>query len=433
MLVGLLVIAGALAIPIDRSNGSESHQTARRSSASTLQTGASRVEILGPPFEGAAGEEDAAYDEAARSAWAFLTRHRSDETGLVRATSSYDHITTWDIGSLLAGVHAGGELGLTSRSAAEAWLGDILETLATVELYDGVAFNKLYHSRTGRMIGYGDRPSSTGNGWSALDPGRLLTWLRIVAEEHPDLEDRVRRVVDRLDFDRLLADGYLQGETVGPRGRSVYPEGKVGYEQYAAQGFRLWGHRAPKALDLHLNTRPVVVLGQTILGDVRGGERLTSEPFILMGMETGWTPPFREPAWRMLAVQEARYRETGLLTMLSEDALPEPPHYFYYYSVYTDGEPFVVRAHGPVGASAPRWVSAKAAYGWHALLPTEYTWRVLRAVAPARSSEGWASGVYEESGESTKTQNVNTAAVILEAALYRQRGRPFLSGSSDSR
>jgi type II secretory pathway component PulK len=71
-------------------------------------------------------------------------------------------------------------------------------------------------------------------------------------------------------------------------------------------------------------------------------------------------------------------------------------------------------------------VSAKGAFAWRALFPTDYTARTLAAVLPARSAAGWASGVYESGGRSTGAVNVNTQAVILEAALFRKRGGPLL-------
>src|SRR5690606_14301775 len=122
---------------------------------------------------------------------------------------------------------------------------------------------------------------------------------------------------------------------------------------------------------------------------------------------------------------EARFRATGEITIASEDAVPTPPHYFYYYAIWSDGEPFAVRAQGPV-QGGPRWISAKGAYAWHALLPDGYTWRAVGRVEPARSPAGWASGVYERNGASTDARNVNTAAVILQAALYRERARALL-------
>ena len=85
-------------------------------------------------------------------------------------------------------------------------------------------------------------------------------------------------------------------------------------------------------------------------------------------------------ALAVLAAQEARYKETGIVTMVSEDAVPDPPAYFYYYLLYHDGKPFVVTCPPWIAPTFPRWVSAKAAFGYHALAPSDYTWRALQTV-----------------------------------------------------
>src|SRR5207237_2039822 len=117
------------------------------------------------------------------------------------------------------------------------------------------------------------------------------------------------------------------------------------------------------------------VLGVSIVADRRGDERITSEPYIMMGMETGWySPELREQAWRILAAQEARYKSTGVMTMVSEDALPDPPYYFYYYNIYRQGRTFAVDA--PAGRNFvdnPRWLSSQAASASPAVNPTPYT------------------------------------------------------------
>jgi hypothetical protein len=133
----------------------------------------------------------------------------------------------------------------------------------------------------------------------------------------------------------------------------------------------------------------------------------------------------------VLAAQKARFDRTGQLTAVTEDALAVAPHYFYYYTLNFAGEDFAVAAltsRSP--RSGPRWVSAKAAFAWYALFPGPYTWEVLQAVAPAADPGlGWSSGIYEESGRPTGAQNINTAAVILESALYHARRRPLLPAS----
>ena len=123
---------------------------------------------------------------------------------------------------------------------------------------------------------------------------------------------------------------------------------------------------------------------------------------------------------------------TGQVTVVSEDALSVPPHYFYYYCVYCNGKPFVIGISSPKQTyEEPRWVSTKAAFGWHALMPGEYTAKAVEHVAPARdATQGWATGVFEKSRESTRTFDVNTAVVLMEIAFYQLRGkRPLIEAA----
>ena len=160
-----------------------------------------------------------------------------------------------------------------------------------------------------------------------------------------------------------------------------------------------------------------------------GDDLLTSEPVVLMGMELGWpSPQWEQLAREMLAVQEERHRRTGLVTIVSEDAVPRPPAYFYYYLLHRNGEDFVVLT--PSHDLVPwnlRWVSAKAAFAWHVLMPSPYTWLALQTVKRAGTDGvGWSAGVYERSKVRVQGNNLNTAAVILEAAAYFARGCPLI-------
>lgn len=391
-----------------------------------------------PPPEGAAPPSASVVDErqlylnGARIAWAFVERNYQPATGLARAHDTYQYVTLWDIASTLAATYSAHELGLVSDPVYNQRIQRALATLSTMDLFDGAAFNKSYDSKTGKMIDRNQRISSKGYGWSVTDIGRLLTWLRIIAVNQPQFASQATAIVDRLNMSRLIdPNGYLRGQDTDPRTGEVrvYNEGRMGYEQYAAAGLAVWGHRAEKALDARLNAQPVSVFGVSIVADTRGDERITSEPYIMMGMETGWySPELRQQAWRVLAAQEARYKSTGTITMVSEDALPDPPFYFYYYDVYRQGRTFAVDAHSGQGyVESPRWISSKAAFAWHALLPSPYTMLVLQAVQPALiPGKGWGAGVYEGTLKPTGDASLNTAALILEAAAYNLRGHPFL-------
>jgi hypothetical protein len=321
------------------------------------------------------------------------------------------------------------ELGFIDDATYTMRMRAALDTVAKLGLFQSVAYNKAYKVSTGSMITRDHRPSTIGFGWSVTDIGRLLIWLRIVANRDPELAASAEAVVSRIDFSKLVRDGYLWGSDIGPNGQlRVYQEGQIGYEQYAAQGFAVWGARADKALSLNENEIPVEVMGQTVAADRRQRDRLTSEPFVLAGLEFGWTPEVERLARAVLAAQEERARRTGITTIVSEDAVDVPPHYFYYYCVLANGRQFSVDVQDPNAVvDKPRWVSTKAAFGWHALLPSDYTRRALLAVEPARGAQGWSSGVYENSARSTRTLNVNTAAVVMTAAVYALRGEPLLN------
>ena len=387
--------------------------------------------VLTSPDRANVVDERQLFLNAARIAWAFADRNYQPATGLSRAHDTYQYVTLWDIASGLAATHSAHELGFITDAIYNQRIQRTLSTLASADLFENVAFNRSYDSKTGKMIDRKQRISSRGYGWSVTDIGRLLTWLRILAVNQPQFAAQAASIVKRLDMSRLIRDGYLQSEDLSPTTGALHPyqEGRIGYEQYSAAGLALWGHRAENALNARLNAVPASVLGVPIVADKRGDERITSEPYIMMGMETGWySPELRQQAWRVLAAQEARYKATGILTMVSEDALPDPPYYFYYYDVYRQGRSFVVD--GPIGGpfvESPRWISSKAAFAWHALLPSPYTLAVLQAVqGSGLPGRGWGAGVYEGSLRPTGDASLNTAALILEAAVFNLRGHPFL-------
>lgn len=371
--------------------------------------------------------EDSIYRVAAAAAWRFIDRNHVPRTGLVRPFDHYEVATMWDVAGGLAATFSAHELGLLPRPDYDRRMSRALQTLASLPLFEGV-FNKEYRVDNGAIIGISRAPSKRGYGASATDHGRLLLWLRIVANRHPQHRAAVERVIARLDLGRLVDDGYLQGRQLSRRtGRTrEFQEGRIGYEQYAAHGFAAWGLRAEKALDLREHLEPKTVEGIHVPGDERGGDRLTSEPFVLLGLESGWASHERMAAYAVLGAQEGRYRRTGTLTMVSEDAINRAPDYFFYYTVLSSQGPWSIEVQRPnVRVSEPRWLSAKAAFGWHALVGSRYTRTVLDTIAERALVNGvWGSGIFEN-GRPTGNPNINTAAVVLEAALYRRVRTPF--------
>lgn len=381
------------------------------------------------PVPATADEQSVFMLRSARAAWSYVTREVTS-AGFIGATKNYQFLTVWDMASALAAAYSARELGFITTAEYTRFVSRTLTSIERMPLYDNAAFNRLYSARNGAMVNSRAERSKVGMGWSALDHGRLFVWLKLVAETDPSFATRAQAIVARLDMSRLVKNGYMQGEEILARSnkRRVYQEGRVGYEQYAAEGFALWGAAVDSARDFSFNGTPVVLHGQTIITDKRGGDVMTSEPFVMMGLELGWpNDTWRNLSRAVLAAQEARFKQTGIVTMVSEDAIPVPPAYFYYYLLYHEGKPFVVTTvSGATSARFPRWVSAKAAFGYHALAPSSYTWRALQTVKYGGDAGGWTAGVYEGTRRSTSTYNLNTAAIVLESAAYIKRGCPLI-------
>lgn len=384
----------------------------------------------GTAAPGTAGS--AVFEQGAAAAWQQFNRLWQASSGLANATPGYTKLTSWDIGSVLAALFSARQLGLLPEAEYQRRLGRTLATLERMPLYRGAAFHKMYNSRDGKMASRGGGPTTRGYGWSATDLGRLLVWLRIIAENEPAQRARAQRIAARMKYDQIVSGGYLHGEELTRQGKTRrFQEGRAGYEQYAARGFGLWGHPVDAALDLSRHTRPVNVLGVPLLADVRGLDRIVSEPFVLMGLELGWSEPYGTLARNVLAAQEARYRQTGIVTMASEDAVALPPYYFYYYCIYCNGKPFVIDVADPGKTlDKPRWVSTKTAFAWHALVGSAYTALAVQTVLKGTGRGGLASGVYEKSTRSTGSHDINTAAVVLEAAAYARLKRPLIRAKS---
>ena len=419
------------------SGGAAQCQSDARDSTNVPASPQSLLRAPAPTFDPptVSDEAQSAYiRRSAKTAWAYVQRNYSSSTGLVRALDQWEFITAWDIASALAAYHSAYGLKLITEADYRRRMDKALATLESIPLYEGVALNKTYGARSGKMVDRNQVVSTRGYGWSALDMGRFLMWLKIVAENDPVARPAIERIAQRLNFQRMVKDGYLVGASVEPKYEThhEYQEGRIGYEQYAAQGYAFWNATADSALSFAAVAKPVEVLGVALLGDRRGDDDLTSEPYVLMGLEAGWTSPeWEHQARSILMAQQERFKRTRLVTIVTEDAVPIPPDHFYYYVLHHNGRDFVVRgAGGVVSASYPRWISAKAAFGWHALLPSDYTWKAVQTVRPAGASgRGWSAGVFERSKRPTPSFNLNTAAVLLEAAYYHERKCPLIKAS----
>jgi hypothetical protein len=152
---------------------------------------------------------------------------------------------------------------------------------------------------------------------------------------------------------------------------------------------------------------------------------VTSEPFVLDGIETGFASLPAEWAGRLLLAQTRRSRRTGELTAWSEDNLESAP-WFVYNSIYVDGQAWTTLDTAGHDAASKRGSSVKAAVGWHVLFrtpDTERTYKGLRWLADP--AQGVFAGYYEETQRPNRALTLNTNGIVLEALLFARVGVPL--------
>ncbi|RVV96571.1 DUF3131 domain-containing protein [Mesobaculum littorinae] len=383
---------------------------------------------------------------AAKIAWHYFDTYTQEETGLANSVGSYPSTTLWDTASYMSGLVAAYELCLIEKPEFDRRAMRLLTTLKGLDLFRKELPNKVYHTRTGEKVNYANKPGEIG--FSALDIGRFMIWLRIMKNRYPYLGNSIDAILLKWDFSNVIDDeGLMRGAYVNKKtGETVYAqEGRLGYEEYAAKGFALWGfkpvlaHRAEPFLTASM-------FGVAVPYDGRDPRVFSSQNYVVTesylqdGLELGFDLPHDDstPAWlhsdgwraefadRIYAVQEARWRQTGFMTARSEHNVKGSP-YFVYDSIFSDGYPWNTVT--PRGDYSPKHaaVAAKAALGMWSLWDTDYTDVLFDAMIELYDPErGMYEGLYEGGEGRVEVVTANNNGIILAALLHKVQG-PILT------
>jgi hypothetical protein len=176
----------------------------------------------------------------ARTAWRYF-ENNTQPSGLANAVDNYPSATMWDTASYLGAIVAARELGIITPAAADARLARAVEALNRLSFFRDELPNKVYHTGTLEEVDYANKPGEIG--FSALDLGRLLVWLKIVKERYPHHAEGIDRFVLRWKWNNVVdRTGMMFGALVNKDRKVQYvQEGRLGYEEYSAKGFQLWG------------------------------------------------------------------------------------------------------------------------------------------------------------------------------------------------
>jgi hypothetical protein len=374
----------------------------------------------------------------AKAAWQYFVKNYQPATGFTNSVGGYPSGTLWDMGNYLMALNAARWLNLINQEEFDSRLNQFLKTLNNLKLFEDTLPNKAYNAATGEMSDYNNKPVERGLGWSALDVGRVLAAFHVISTCHPQYKDWMKGIVSKWKIERSLKDDQLYGAIVRPDGSTLLvQEGRLGYEEYAARGYELWGFKASKALALE-PYKFVDVNGVKVPVDTRdyqttqANNYVVSESYILDGIEFGLEGYLKDYAANVLEAQKRRFDATGQLTSVSEDNIDREP-YFLYNTVYSNGNSWATITDENKPFPQLRSISTKSAFGWRYLYPDNaYAQKVFDAVKDLRSPDGagFYAGLYEETKQPNKSLTGNTNGLILEILYYKARGnRPLIDPS----
>ena len=378
---------------------------------------------------------------AAEVAWLYFETFTQETTGMANSVGNYPSTTLWDTASYIAGAVAAYELCIIEKPEFDRRITLLLTTIKGLELFRDEMPNKVYHTQTGDKVDYTNKPGEIG--YSALDIGRFLVWMRILKNRYSHLGNTVDAVLLKWDFSKIISDeGLLFGTLVNEDGDTVYvQEGRLGYEEYAAKGFALWGfrpilaHRAEPFLTAAIFGVPIPYDGR----DPRifhSQNYVVTESYLQDGLELGFNLPHDDhtPDWlhsdgwraefadRIYEVQENRWQRTGFMTARSEHNVKGPP-YFTYDTIFSDG--YAWNTVTPRGDYTPDHaaVASKAALGLWVLWDTEYTDVLYEAIIELYNPEkGMYEGLYERGQGRVEIFTANNNGIILTALLHKVQG-----------
>lgn len=376
---------------------------------------------------GALSDEDLAH---ARTAWKYFENNYDKRTGLARGIEGRDAASVNDISSFLMAMISAYELDIIDSLEFHRKMTRTLTSLKRMPLFEGKLPNKYYHTGTMQMLDHAYKTTDTGIGWSAIEVGRFYTVVQKILHRYPQYGSDVKKITSRWKMNEMINDGYLYG-IVRTSDSTLHhvQEGTLGYEEYAAKGLMMAGYDVTEAL-VYTDFLKYVQINEREIGvDTRAIDYssipnyLTSEPFILDGLEYGWDVNSRELAYRLYKVQQDRYRETGIVTAVGEVPVDKAPYYVYNCIYAAEEEWSCIDAEGqPV--EAMRTISTKNAFGWSVLFNDEYSKVLYTAVKDLHDpAKGWFAGKYEASGRINKVLDAATNGMVLEALNYKRNGR----------
>jgi len=364
----------------------------------------------------------------ARTAWSYFEYYKVPQNGLVQTVAGYRVATLWDIGTMLAALVSAHQIGILEDEAFYNRMKRILEWLTTMPLYHNELPAHAYRVDLGGFANRRGESAKEGYGWSTVDIGRYLIWLKVITFYYPNLAKRTNRIFTRYDFSRAVWKERFYDIVALGRGRErKIRENSFVYLGYTRWGYLLWGLKdiPPDPLEKRLDTKKTEY-GE-IPVDKHHLERLTTDPIALLAMECGWPSLQWDRLGTLFINAIQRYTEKRKAPFLPGEEPVDRKPWFVYTTLSAHGRPFVCVDIRGIEYSKLANLSLKTAFTLSAVYGDDKIVNLRNRLAEKlKTKRGFWAGRYMNGGIN-RVHQLNTNGVILESLWFLQRGKkPFL-------
>ena len=357
----------------------------------------------------------------AKKAHHYFDQNWNKTTGFTDSVQGYHHVTMWDVASDISAQLSLEGLGLQSEEWTNIKLQKLLTTLKSMPLYKDKLPNREYDTKTGKPSGRYSKAKTNGNGWSALDIGRLLIWLHIIKQEKNELAPLVDSVINHWSLSSAVHQKTLFGTKLSKRGEHFRQEGRLGYLQYAAFGFALFGFDVSDSY-LKKDIEQVSIDDVSIYIDTRNMPFSTADPYVLMALELGNYSEWWQQLDVIYKLYQQKEKRTNRIWVFSEDAMNRSP-WFAYNNIFFYGKSWLSTSSGGKPIEIFQIFSNKVALGLSVIFDDDYAKKLkVQVIENSINSRVIPTGLYSD-GLINSAYNINTNSMVLSSLWYKMNNR----------
>lgn len=357
--------------------------------------------------------------DLAQKAYNYVKWNWQESTGFVNSVDGYPHTTMWDVASALAAVLALEQLSLMPTDLTTQYIKKMLDTLQKMPLYKQQLPNRQYSAKTGKPSGKMSSSKLQGNGWSALDIGRLLIWLDITKQYRPEFAQQVNTIKSQWSLNQAAHNNNLFGEKNTGETQFYRQEGRLGYLQYAQKGYQIQGIPVDdkKPTD---DIKKISIEKTDLYVDDRNLPFFTLDPYVLYQIEFGFTDEWWDQLLPLYELHEEQYKKNNQLWFFSEDAMNRAP-WFSYNNIFYHGKNWYSTDPSGTKVNNPQVFSNKVAFSLSIIFQDELSNKANKEVI--KTSQKYKSiptGKYLD-GTINTSFNINTQSLVLTSLWYKVR------------